>query len=29
MNVYRKRKQMVVTQEEACEESPAIEGEYR
>jgi hypothetical protein len=29
MNVYRKRKQLVVTEEEAREESPAIEGEYR
>src|SRR6266853_3123223 len=26
MNVYRKRKQMVVTEEEAREEFPAIEG---
>jgi hypothetical protein len=29
MNVYRKRKQMVVTEEEGREEPPAIEGEYR
>jgi hypothetical protein len=28
MNVYRKRKQMVVTKEEAREEHPVIEGEY-
>jgi hypothetical protein len=29
LNVYRKRKPMVVTEEEAGEEHPAIEGEYR
>ena len=29
MNVYRKRKQMAVTEEEAREEFAAIEGEYR
>jgi len=29
MNVYRKRKQMAGTEEEAREEFPAIEGEYR
>ena len=28
-NVYQKRKQMAVTEEEAREEFPAIEGEYR
>ena len=29
MNVYRKRKRIVVTEEEAREEPPVIEGEYR
>ncbi len=29
MNVYRKRKQMAVMEEEAREEPSVIEGEYR